>query len=84
MLLKSKKSQSCTETQINTNEQNLGKKKTFGLSIKKKMKKGPNLLWVHNEGPKSMNGQVFDLIKQKKEKAQPSPTLKGQKKSLGA
>ena len=48
------------------------------------MRKGPNLLWVHNEGPKSMNGQVFDLIKQKKEKAQPSPTLKGQKKSLGA
>ena len=38
MLLKSKKSQSCTETQINTNEQNLGKKKTFGLSIKKKNK----------------------------------------------
>ena len=48
------------------------------------MRKGPNLLWVHNEGPKSMNGQVFDLIKQKKEKAQPNPTLKGKKKSLGA
>ena len=51
MLLKSKKSQSCTEAQINTNEQNLRKKKTFGLSIKKKMRKGPNLLWVTRVDP---------------------------------
>ena len=55
----------------------------FGFSIKKKKRrKGPNPLRVHKEGPKSMNGQVLDLIKQRKEKAQSSPQRS--KKSLGS
>ena len=48
----------------------------------KKRRKGPNPLRVHKEGPKSMNGQVLDLIKQRKEKAQSSPQRS--KKSLGS
>jgi len=49
----------------------LKSRKEFGLSIKKG--EGPNLLRVNRKGPKLMNGQALDLVKQREEEVQPSP-----------
>ena len=35
--------------------------------------RGPNPLKVHRKGPKPMDGQALDLMKQRKEEVQPSP-----------
>ena len=77
-VLRSKKSQRWNKAQNNAKDWSPGKQNIW-VSNKEKRKRGPNPLRVHKEGPKSMNRQVSNLMKQRKEK--PTPTLKAQEKN---
>ena len=70
-MLRSKISQYCTKAQNNTKKIEI--QEPLGLSTKRL---GPNLLKVNRTGPKPMNGQTLDLMKQRKKKF--SPSLKGE------
>ena len=79
-VLRSKKSQRWNKAQNNAKDWSPGKQNIWA-SNKEKRKRGPNPLRVHKEGPKSMDRQVSNLMKQRKEKAHRNPQSSG--KELG-
>ena len=61
LMLRSKTSQYCTKAQNNTKKIEI--QEPLGRSTKRQ---GPNPLKVNRKGPKPMNGQTLDLMKQRK------------------